>query len=694
MPLQPIEGGYRVCGPEGAKPSVRDLPENVIVAILRRALGLNPDVVVDALRAELARGVGSGGVPGLLNNGLVSTHYLVEKLPQDQARWPAMGRSGAPALNREGRDIFASLGYEMSAPADGELLLRHVGAPIALVHSYRGAHLLDRFVDDVGTPASAYVLARARIHGAPYGMLVAGTVARLLSQKASSQLGESAPSAAFLEIATDLLPADRAGVIGACYAPEALREGGHFRAVREASERYAVALRSRFRERVYQKVVPGLVAGIGRAARAQRIAVEPKLLYRATMLALFRTLFVLYAEDRDLLPMASPLYRQHSLTERIDGVRHALAGRGFDPRAVDLWEDLKRVFAAIADGHVEWGVPAYDGGLFVDDAAHSPEGALLARLRLLNRDFGPALHGLAVDADPESGSEGKVDFGDLGVRHIGNLYEGLLSYEVAIADEDLAVDEAEPNQPYIPARRGQAVAVPAGEPYMRSPKGGRKASGSYYTPTFVVDRLVRQSVVPAFDRHLASLDADDERAAERLWDFRVCDPAMGSGHFLVSVVDAIAERLAEFLVDRPLASLRDEMERARLQSQKTNEAAGATEIAEVKDVDVLRRLVLKRCVYGVDLNPMAVELAQLSLWLHAFVPGLPLFYLGHTLRRATRSWARLGTNWTRSARQRNGCATGRGRCGGATSARSSAVRSSTILRDSSSRSETSRGHLT
>lgn len=631
--IQPLDGAFRICGPSGPPASVRDLPETVALKILRRALALPPEVVVDALRAELARGVGSSGVPGVWNNGLVSSHYLLEKLPEDRGRWERMSRAGQPALGREGRDMFAALGYEISAPAAGELLLHIGGAPVALVHAYGGAHLFDRFIEDVGAPASAYVLARARAQGATYGLLVAGTVARLLSRQASANLGESAPSAAFLDVATDLLPVDKAGVIGACYAPDALRDGGDFAFVREASERYAVGLRERFRDRVYADVVPALVRGIARAASAQQVAVDGKLLYRATMLALFRTLFVLYAEDRDLLPVASPQYRPHSVTARIDEIRRAQEGRGFDPRATDLWEDLKRVFAAVAAGHHEWGVPPYDGGLFIDDPEASPEGALLGQLRLANADLGPTLYGLAVDRDAD-GAVGKVDFGDLGVRHIGNLYEGLLSYEVAIADEDLSVDEDEPDQPYVPARAGRPVAVRRGEPYMRSPKGGRKASGSYYTPAFVVDRLVQQSVVPAFDRHLASIrDVEVSTAAERLWDFKVCDPAMGSGHFLVSVVDAISERLASYLYERPLPAVAAELERARVAVQKTSESVGATEVAEVKDIDVLRRLVLKRCVYGVDLNPMAVELAQLSLWLHAFVPGLPLFYLGHTLRR-------------------------------------------------------------
>lgn len=144
--------------------------------------------------------------------------------------------------------------------------------------------------------------------------------------------------------------------------------------------------------------------------------------------------------------------------------------------------------------------------------------------------------------------------------------------------------------------------------------------------------MVGGSVAPAFERHLAAVsEAAPESRAERLWDFKVCDPAMGSGHFLVSVIDTLAERIEGALPALPAVA--EEIERARAAVRLATAAAGASEIAEVKDIDLLRRLVLKRCVYGVDLNPMAVELAQLGMWLHAFVPGLPLSYLGHTLRR-------------------------------------------------------------
>lgn len=628
MLVLPLGDTCRVCGPEGEPPPVRDLPTDVVVTLLRRALSFAPDVVVEALRAELARGVGSGNVPGLRNERLVSTHYLVNVLPTRQ-EWPDLCRVGSPALRREGRDILTALAWELQQTSPDEVILRSEREPAAVAHFYRGAHQFDRIVEGVGTSAGAHVLGRAAEHGARYGLLMSGPVVRLLARdQPSSSLGEAVSSAAFLEIATDILPEPRAGIVGACYTPDALRQG-RFDAVRESSARFAVGLRDRFRERVYEKVVPALVRGIGAAARVENANASPQLLYRATMLALFRTLFVLYAEDRNLLPVDRPEYRMHSLTARIETIRRG-AERGFDSRATDLWEDMRRIFRAIAEGHREWGVPAYDGGLFADDAATSEEGALLGRLRLVNADFGPALHGLALDQ--MDGDSGKVDFGALGIRHIGNLYEGLLSYEVAIADEDLTVDEGDPIRPYVEARKGDDVAVRRGEPYMRSPRGGRKASGSYYTPEFVVDRLVGGSVAPAFERHLSAvLQAVPESRAEKLWDFKVCDPAMGSGHFLVSVIDALAERIERALPGLPATT--EEIERARAAVRQATAAAGASEIADVRDIDLLRRLVLKRCVYGVDLNPMAVELAQLGMWLHAFVPGLPLSYLGHTLRR-------------------------------------------------------------
>ena len=110
----------------------------------------------------------------------------------------------------------------------------------------------------------------------------------------------------------------------------------------------------------------------------------------------------------------------------------------------------------------------------------------------------PLLLDLAFDE--ESGLRGKVDFGDLGVRHLGTLYEGLLSYSVHIAEHDLVVDS---DGMYVPAKSSDDPAISAGELYLATPRGGRKTSGSDYTPSFVVRRLIDNSLSPTLEDHLA-----------------------------------------------------------------------------------------------------------------------------------------------------------------------------------------------
>ena len=139
--------------------------------------------------------------------------------------------------------------------------------------------------------------------------------------------------------------------------------------------------------------------------------------------------------------------------------------------------------------------------------------------------------------------------------------------------------------------------------------------------------LVRHSVIPALDDHLDRVRdlarADPDRAERLLFRFRVLDPAMGSGHFLVDALDAIADRVQTFLAETPLAPLRGRLDALRAE-------AGA---AAADDARLLKRLLLKHCLYGVDRSGMAVELARVALWLSSFVPNLALSYLNQNLKR-------------------------------------------------------------
>jgi hypothetical protein len=273
-------------------------------------------------------------------------------------------------------------------------------------------------------------------------------------------------------------------------------------------------------------------------------------------------------------------------------------------------------------------VLAYNGGLFSVDRNVSPVGAELEKLRLSNRDFGHALSELLVEATEEGW--GPVDFRSLSVREFGTIYEGLLENELAVAEEDLAVESRDKTQYYRPARPRDEVTVRRGQVYPRNTSGARKSTGSYFTKHFAVEHLLDNALEPALAEHLERLDGLSERAAaEAFFDFRVADIAMGSAHFLVTAVDRIEKAFSGYLANRPLPQVLRELERLRRSALEALGPLGET--IEIEDTQLLRRQIARRCVYGVDLNPIAVQLARLSLWVHTFVPGLPLSFLDHNL---------------------------------------------------------------
>ena len=134
------------------------------------------------------------------------------------------------------------------------------------------------------------------------------------------------------------------------------------------------------------------------------------------------------------------------------------------------------------------------------------------------------------------------------------------------------------------------------------------------------------------DEHLArsnaSFDESDEAAAtEKFWDFRVADIAMGSGHFLVAALDRIEARMQDFLTRKPLRDVSAELVRLE---QKARASLGDPSV-EIERATLLRRQIARRCIYGVDVNETAVELARVAVWIHTFVPGLPISTLDHNL---------------------------------------------------------------
>lgn len=319
---------------------------------------------------------------------------------------------------------------------------------------------------------------------------------------------------------------------------------------------------------------------------ANGLDTEPERLreiYDNSLIVLYRLLFVLYAEARELLPVrGSERYRENYSLDRIK--HDAASGQPLLPDSDILWPRLKRLFRIIDQGSPPLSVATFNGGLF--DPARHPF--------LEERTVGDGHLQRAVDMLSRVDNQ-FVDYRDLAERHLGTIYEGLLEFHLEALPE---TDEVEP---------GWTVAL-------ENSSGERKATGSYYTPDFVVKYIVEETVGPVLRAAVEGANTDEAKV-EAVLALDVLDPAMGSGHFLVEVT----EYIARFLVELDVAP----------EGLPADENAGAGNEAELA---YWKRRVVQSCVYGVDMNPLAVDLAKLSLWLSTVARDRPLSFLDHHLR--------------------------------------------------------------
>jgi len=319
-------------------------------------------------------------------------------------------------------------------------------------------------------------------------------------------------------------------------------------------------------------------------------------LNRALLRLVYRLLFWFVAEDRSLLLQPDPSGAADSVRARLREARdryvtyfssarlRRMARRHRGGRHSDLFDAVELVFDALG---TEGGVPELAlpgiGGIFEtkrDDGSAVPLDEPLAGARLANEALLGAVRALSQIRPRDGGPMRPVDFGNLGAEELGSIYESLLELIPRYDAEQLSYT---------------LETLPGNE---------RKETGSYYTPTSLVDCLLDSALDPLLDEACAKPTHEERIAA--LFDITICDPACGSGHFLVAAARRIAKRVA--------AAETDESEPPE---------------AEVRAA--LRRVV-GRCIYGVDVNPMAAELARVSLWLEALEPGKPLSYLDQNIR--------------------------------------------------------------
>ena len=355
------------------------------------------------------------------------------------------------------------------------------------------------------------------------------------------------------------------------------------------------------------------------------------LIHDSSLIYLYRLIFVLYAESegRDLLDTNNEIYEEsYSLNTLKQDVAEELDSP--NPKYRDwqdnLWDRLDELFKLIDQGSKSRGIPeedlyipAYNGGLFRTDPDEndSVEARFLANHQVGDAYLAEVIELLTRSQNGNGGGKIFVDYSSLDVRHLGSIYEGLLEYQLNVADEPLALEDGE----YVPAGEDDEVIVEDGEVHLSTGSGERKATGSYYTPEYVVEYIVEETLEPLVDDIRGSLvgqSAFDEGGfaaefAEEVFDLKILDPAMGSGHFLTSAIDYLAREII------------DAQERQAAQE-------GIETVDEEHDINWARRQVAQRCIYGVDLNPLAVELAKVSLWLRTLAAEQPLAFLDHHLK--------------------------------------------------------------
>ena len=294
--------------------------------------------------------------------------------------------------------------------------------------------------------------------------------------------------------------------------------------------------------------------------------------YRTLLRFVYRLLFLFVAEDRGALldPSADAVARERYTQHYSTAHLRRLAVRRRGSRHHDRYEQLKLVMAALhQDGQPLLALPAL-GSYLWDPAAIGP----LTTARLANEELFTAVRSLATVE--QNKIRRAVDFANLGAEELGSVYESLLELHPRL-DRTAATFTLD--------------AIAGSE---------RKETGSYYTPTSLISALLDTALDPVVDEA-----ARQESPEQAILSLAVVDPACGSGHFLIAAANRIAKRLAAIRSDDPEPT--PEETRAAL------------------------RDVVGHCIHGVDVNPMAVELCKVSLWMEALEPGRPLSFLDHRI---------------------------------------------------------------
>ena len=301
--------------------------------------------------------------------------------------------------------------------------------------------------------------------------------------------------------------------------------------------------------------------------------------YRQLLKLVYRLLFLMVSEERNLVgptdPQKEPIYFKFYSVNRLRELSHSFIPGLSKP--FDLWENLLVTFKLYSDeGYGEkLSIAPLNGDLFGTNAI-----PLFEKCKLYNKDLLDAIKQISQYED--NGNKRRINYLALDVEELGSVYESLLDFHPVMQVHDESNIEFQ--------------LVFGSE---------RKTTGSYYTNHDLVHELIQSALVPLIKRVTEKQISDDQKVKELL-NLKVCDPAAGSGHFLLAAARRIAEEVAKI--------------------------RSGEDYPTPTEYNIAKRDVIQRCIYGVDLNPLAVDLCKLALWLEGHTKGKPLSFLDHRIK--------------------------------------------------------------
>ena len=616
-------------GPVPDSQVIGPLPVDQALRMVQSALEQPSGLLARQRLASLYEAVASTGLPGVANGGLFATNDL-DRGVRRRPDWSGACESAKSLLALRREKLLGALGF-VSEPIGGNAaMLRTAGeVPRAVAVLLTDDETFDANSKRFAVSPVSFGLKVASTQHVPWLIVARGSQLRLYPARPDVGVGRKGQAETYFELDLALLTDDTAGFLPLVFSGAALDEGGTAEALLGSSAQYAVALSERLRSKVYDAIVPKLSLAIAEqlpvlgydstgpgstsptsspcgsssaccSRPTPRIASScPTARTPATTATLSTPL--LTTSPRTPTSPSTPSRRRSGTTLPRSGgssTRATTHGRSRPTTAASspaIPTCIPKVRSSTGSRHQRRDGPraAGDARRHRRDRHHRPDRLPFAeRPRVRHHLRGPArVEPRARRRRPHPRQE----------RHLAA------------------------------SRPDDEVVAPAGTVYFHNTSGQRKGTGSYFTPSFVVEHLLERALDPALDEHLARiadrLDATTPPARPSLLRLPGRRPRHGLGSLPHRCDRPPRGEMAAFLADHDIPGVTHEL---RHLEAAARDAAGPDAPAP-EPSSLLRRQIARRCIYGLDINPVAVELARVSIWIHTFVRGLPMSSLDHNL---------------------------------------------------------------